>query len=423
VACRIGAFGTVPNASIDGIAPAPETGRREGTVGFVYLARALRDFGDGFVAVLLPVYLTAIGLGPFEVGVVATLALLGSALTTLGIGVLGSRIDQRKLLIAASGLMIASGLAFAASSTYAVILLVATVGTINPSAGSVSIFVPLEHAVLSRSVADAERTRMFARYSLIGALAAAMGSLAAASPELLAATGVSGLAALKSMFVLYAMLGLAGGFMYARIPADQTPAADKPVKPLGPSRAIVYKMAALFSIDAFAGGFAVQSLIALWLFTVHGLSLSAASVFFFWSGVLAAFSFPVAAWLSRRIGLVNTMVYTHIPSSLCLILAAVVSSLELALALLLARAALSQMDVPTRSSYVMAVVTPPERPAAASVTSVPRSLAAAASPAMAGALLAAGLEAWPLVICGLLKIAYDLALLWMFRHVKPPEER
>ncbi len=392
-------------------------------VTYVYSARALRDFGDGFVAVLLPVYLTAMGLGALEVGIVATLALFGSALMTLGIGLLGAKTDQRKLLISASCLMITTGLAFAASSAYAVVLLVAFLGTINPSSGSVSIFVPLEHAVLSRSVADESRTRMFARYSLIGALAAAVGALASGSPDVLITMGVSRLAALKSMFVVYAVLGVAGGFMYARIPAEAPPAEEKPVAALGPSRGIIYKMAALFSIDAFAGGFAVQSLVALWLFTKFGLSLSAAGLFFFWTGVLSAFSFPVAAWLSARIGLVNTMVFTHIPSSLCLILAAVAPSLELALALLLLRAALSQMDVPTRSSYVMAVVTPPERPAAASVTSVPRSLAAAASPAMAGALFAAGFEAWPLVICGVLKILYDLVLLWAFRHIKPPEEQ
>jgi MFS family permease len=390
---------------------------------YVYAARALRDFGDGFVAVLLPVYLTAIGLGAFEVGIVATLALLGSALTTLGIGLLGTRIDYRRLLMAASGAMIATGLAFALSETYAIVLLVAFMGTINPSAGSVSIFVPLEHALLSRSVADAERTRMFARYSLIGALAAAVGALASASPDVLATLGVSQMVALKSMFVAYAALGIAGGVLYARIPADATPVAEKPAAALGPSRGIVYKLAALFSVDAFAGGFAVQSLVALWLFNKFGLSLAEAGFFFFWSGLFAAFSFPVAAWLSRRIGLVNTMVYTHIPSSLCLILAAVAPSLEVALGLLLVRAALSQMDVPTRSSYVMAVVTPPERAAAASVTSVPRSLAAAVSPAVAGALFAAGFEAWPLIICGVLKILYDFALLWAFRHIKPPEER
>ena len=168
--------------------------------------------------------------------------------------------------------------------------------------------------------------------------------------------GVSHVTALKGMFVVYAVLGLAGGFMYAHVPADRTPAERNP-PPRGPSRGIVYRMAALFSVDAFAGGFAVQSLVALWLFNKFGMSLSAAGVFFFWSGVLAAFSFPVAAWLSQRIGLVDTMVYTHIPSSLCLILAAVAPSLEAALGLLLLRAALSQMDVPTRSSYVMAVVT------------------------------------------------------------------
>jgi len=179
----------------------------------------------------------------------------------------------------------------------------------------------------------------------------------------------------------------------------------------------------LFSIDSFASGFAVQSLVALWLFHKFNLSLSAAALFFFWTGVLTAFSFPIAARLSAHIGLVNTMVFTHIPSSLCLIVAAISPSLEVALALLLVRAALSQMDVPTRSSYVMAVVTPPERPAAASVTSVSKSLAAAASPALGGALFAAGFEAWPLVICGALKILYDLALLWTFRHIKPPEEQ
>ncbi len=389
----------------------------------IYAARALRDFGDGFVAVLLPVYLTAIGFGAFEVGVVATLALFGSALMTLGIGLLGARFDQRRLLMAASILMVATGLAFALSETFALVLLIAFLGTVNPSSGSVSIFTPLEHTMLSRSVVDGERTRMFARYSLIGSLAAAVGALASGSPDLLAKLGVAQIAALKLMFVVYAALGVLGGLMYAQITSDTTTVEDKPVSALGPSRSIVYKLAALFSVDSFAGGFAVQSLLALWLFNKFGLSLSAAGLFFFWTGVFSAFSFPVAAWLSGRIGLVNTMVFTHIPSSLCLILAAVAPNLEVALALLLIRSALSQMDVPTRSSYVMAVVTPPERPAAASVTSVPRSMAAAAGPVIAGSLFAAGFEAWPLIICGVLKILYDLALLWMFRHLKPPEEQ
>ena len=389
----------------------------------IYLARACRDFGDGFVAVLLPVYLVAIGVGAFGVGVVASLALLGSALTTLGIGYLGARTDHRRLLMISSVIMVVTGLAFATTSTFALILLIAFIGTINPSAGTVSIFVPLEHTVLSGSVADGDRTRMFALYGLIGSLAAAVGSLAAGSIELLGVVGLSKLGALRGMFVLYAVLGLLGGLLYAGIPPDPPQHETKSTSALGPSRTVVYKLAALFSIDSFAGGFAVQSLMAVWLFNKFGLSVQAAGLFFFWTGVLGAFSFPVAAWLSRRIGLVNTMVYTHIPSSMCLIAAAVVPSSEVALGLLLVRAALSQMDVPTRSSYVMAVVTPPERPAAASITSVPRSLAAAASPAIAGALFAAGYEAWPLMICGVLKIIYDIALLWTFRHVRPPEER
>jgi MFS family permease len=404
-------------------APSTKDDARPTAAFYIYGARTLRDFGDGFTAVLLPVYLSALGLYAFQVGVVATLALLGSALTTLAVGFLGSRTDQRWLLIAGSGLMALTGLAFAASSTYAVVLLVALIGTINPSAGSVSIFVPLEHAVLSRSVADAQRTKMFARYSLIGAFAASLGALASASPDFLTRLGISQLTALSAMFVFYAILGVVGGFFYAQLPGDGERTAEKPASALGPSRAIVYRMAALFSIDSFAGGFAVQSLMALWLFNKFDLSLSTAALFFFWSGVLSAFSFPVAAWLSRRIGLINTMVFTHIPSSVCLILAAVAPSIEIALALLLVRAALSQMDVPTRSSYVMAVVTPPERPAAASFTSVPRSLAAAASPVLAGALFAAGFEAWPLMICGILKIIYDVLLLRQFRHLKPPEER
>lgn len=397
--------------------------RTSTTITHILWARAVRDFGDGFVAVLLPVYLLALGLGPLQVGIVATAALLGSALLTLGIGFLGARHDHRWLLLAAAGLMIATGVAFALVDNYAILLVVAFAGTANPSAGSVSVFVPLEHAVMARAAASDERTRMFAHYGLVGALAGAAGSLAAAIPDLVAPLGVGQLTALKTMFVLYACLGLLGGIFYRRIP-QRTCSEDRPAaSALGPSRHTVYKLAALFSLDAFAGGFVVQSLLALWLFERFDLSLAAAGTFFFWSGVLSALSLPVAAWLSKRIGLINTMVFTHIPSSIALVLAAVAPTLHTALALLLIRAALSQMDVPTRSSYVMAVVTEAERAAAASLTSVPRGLAAAVSPMLAGALFAASFRAWPLVICGGLKIAYDLLLLIQFRHLKPPEER
>ena len=390
---------------------------------YLYAARALRTFGDGFVAVLLPVYLTALGFSPFQVGVVATAALSGSALITLAIGFVGARFDHRQLLLLAAILMIVTGVAYAAVQQYALLLVIAFVGTINPTSGSVSIFVPLEHAVLAREVTDRGRTAAFARYSFVGTMAAATGAFAAATPDLLARAGIDRFTSIKLMFAFYALLGLGGGLLYARIPKMQHAEIQHADGALGPSRKIVYKLAALFSLDSFASGFTIQSLMALWLFQQFHLSLSTASLFFFWSGLLSAFSFPVAVWLSRRIGLVRTMVYTHIPSNICLILAVFAPSLPAVLTLLLVRAALSQMDVPARSSYVMAVVTPAERAAAASFTSVPRSLASAASPALAGALFAATFRGWPLIICGALKTIYDLALLLQFRHLKPPEER
>lgn len=395
---------------------------RSSPVTALLAARAVRDFGDGFVAVLLPVHLTLRGFSAVEVGVMATAALLGSSLLTLGIGVFGSRHDHRRLLIAAAGLMVASGVAFAFVHDFALLLVIAFVGTINPSSGSVSIFAPLEQTVLTAASADRERTAMFARYSLVGALAGAVGALAAAVPDILAPWGLDQLQAIRLMFVFYALLGIAGALLYRLVP-PRPPAEVRPPMVLGPSKGIVVRMALLFSVDSFGSGFVVQSLLALWLFETFDLSLSAAGLFFFWSGVLAAFSFPVAAWLARHIGLINTMVFTHIPANLCLILAAFAPSLPIVLALLLIRAALSQMDVPTRTSYVMAVVTEAERPAAASFTTVPRSIAAAISPSIGGALFAAGYQALPLVLSGAIKTAYDLALLFQLRHVKPPEER
>lgn len=393
-----------------------------GQIRLLLLARGLRDFGDGFVAVLLPVHLLALGLSPLQVGIVSSVAMLGASLMTLVVGVAGAHRDRRQLLLAAACLMATTGLAFSATETYAVLLLVAFVGTINPSGGSVSVFVPLEHAVLAQAAKASGRTALFARYSLIGALAAAFGALAAGSPALLARAGIDQNVAIRGMFALYALLGIAAFLIYQRIPKQAPQEGPRAPMGLGPSRRIVVRLALLFSLDSFAGGFVVQSLLAVWLFQRFDMSLASASLFFFWSGVLTAFSFPVAAWLSRRIGLVNTMVWTHIPSSLCLIAAAFAPSLPIALTLLLVRAALSQMDVPTRSSYVMAVVTEPERTAAASFTSVPRSLAASLSPSLAGAMLGGTVLVWPFLICGVLKISYDLLLLAQFRHVKPPEE-
>jgi MFS family permease len=389
---------------------------------YLYAARALRGFGDGFAVIILPAYLLAIGLTPQQVGIVASASLLGTAALTLLVGFVAPRYDLRNLFLVGAGLATVTGLVFPMVGTMAPVLLVAFIGTINPSAGDLGMLIPLEHALLTQQASDRDRTSVFARYSLIGSLTAAAGSLAAALPEFLTVRGFAEISALRLMFYGYAMLGLLAAVLYGRLPRDHMRAATRPRAALGPSRNIVYKLAALFSLDAFAGGFVVQSLLALWLFQQFDLSLGAASVFFFGSSLLSAVSFPTAAWLARRIGLVNTMVFTHIPSSVCLIAVAFSSNLTVVLILLLVRSALSQMDVPTRSSYVMAVVTPVERAAAASVTAVPRSLASSISPAIAGFMLAGPFSGLPLVVCGCLKIAYDIALLGLFRHTKPPEE-
>ena len=413
---RIGRFPAARNA--DQIADV----KRTSDTFYLYAARAARGFGDGFAAIILPAYLIEIGFNPFEVGLVAAAALLGSAALTLTIGFLAPRYELRTLLLICAALMVATGIAFPSFQHVAFLAAVAFFGTINPTTGDIGVHVPLEHAALAQGVSDQARTQVFARYSLIGALAIAAGALAAGLPDLLVRSGMAKISALQAMFYLYGALGLVGAMIYSHLPHSKAVETPTPATALGPSRKTVYKLAALFSLDSFAGGFAVQSLLALWLFERFDLSLAAASAFFFWSNVLAAFSFPVAARLGKRFGLINTMVFTHIPSSICLIVVAFSWNLTFVMALLLVRSALSQMDVPTRTSYVMAVVTPAERTAAASVTAVPRSLASSISPALSGALLATSFTGLPLVLCGCLKIAYDLALLYSFRHIRPPEE-
>ena len=386
------------------------------------VARGLRAFADGFVSLILPLHLLSLGFTPFEVGAIATGTLLGSGVLTLVVGLRANRIGSRALLTAAAFLMCATGLGFATLASFWPLLVVAIAGTLNPSSGDVSVFLPLEHAVLARAVTDTTRTAAFARYSLVGALAGALGALFAGTPEIAAhALGLDVRTLYPWMFVLYGLLGLLSGTIYRRLPAAV--AAEKtPSAPLAQSRRIVYTLAALFSLDAFGGGFLVQSLLALWLFEKFRLSIALAGTIFFWTGVLTALSYLVAARIARRIGLVNTMVFTHLPANVLLLVIPFASNLAWVVVLLLVRSALSQMDVPTRSSYVMAVVTPSERAAAASITSVPRSLASAMSPLIAGYLLGLSVFGWPLIVAGGVKIAYDLALLATFRSVRPPEE-
>lgn len=394
---------------------------RDWLIGRVLVARGMRAFGDGYVAILLPVHLGRLGYGPTEGGLVATSTLLGSALLTLVFGAVGHRLSLRQVLLAAALLMAATGIAFGVLRDFWPLLFVAFVGTINPTGGDVSVFLPMEHTVIAQSVEDRARTNAFARYSVIGSMGAALGALAIGTLDWLEAllpdVDVGG-----GLFLLYGAIGLATLLLYRGLPEVRSNGAA-PQAALGPSRRRVYGLAALFSVDAFGGGFIVNSLLALWLFNRFGLSVATTGAIFFVTGICAALSYFAAARLAERFGLINTMVFTHLPSSVLLVLSAFAPTLAAVVVLLVLRSLLSQMDVPTRSSYVMAVVEPAERPAAASVTAVPRSLAASLSPALAGWMLAASPFGWPLVCAGVMKIAYDLALLRSFQGVRPPEEQ
>ncbi|MFL6675855.1 MAG: MFS transporter [Massilia sp.] len=404
------------------VAVTPAGGLAPSTAARLLWVRGLRAFADGFVSLLLPIYLGMLGMPPFQVGVIVTVTLLGSGMLTLWVGLRAYRHDYRTLLLLATALMAATGIGFAVLSDFWPLLLVAFIGTLNPSGGDVSVFLPLEHALLARAADERRRTALFARYSVVGTLVAAVGTLFAGLPDMVAAAAHAPVqTAFQAMFGLYALVGVLSAWIYRKLPPQRPAAGRASDAPLKESKRRVLVLAALFSLDAFGGGFVVQSLLALWLFQKYQLSALAAGAIFFWTGVLSALSYLVAAKVADRFGLLNTMVFTHLPSSLLLIAIPFMPTLGWALALLLARSALSQMDVPTRSSYVMAVVTPRERPAAASITSVPRSLMAALSPVLAGYLLNRSTFGWPLVAAGAAKIVYDVLLYLMFRNVRPPE--
>jgi len=390
---------------------------------WILAARGTRAFADGFVALLLPIYLLELGFGALAIGSIITSTLIGSALLTFWVGRIAHRFGRRALLNGACLLMIATGGAFALSTEYWPIVIVAFIGTINPTAGDVSLFLPLEQTVLAQSVEPIDRTALFARYSLVGTLLGGLGVLTASLPETVAhATRISHLHATQVMFIVYSVLGVGALALYRQLSPSVEATAAAPAA-LGPSKSIVYRLMALFAIDSFGSGFFVQSMLALWLYQRFGLSVATAAAILFWASICSAVSFLIAVPISKRFGLINTMVFTHLPANLFLILVPFAPNLSVAIALLLARSLLSQMDVPTRTSYVMAVVTPAERPAAASATAVPRSLAAALSPMLAGYLFALSTFGWPLIIGGVLKIVYDLLLLVQFRRVRPDSER
>lgn len=385
--------------------------------------RGIRGLGDGLASVVLASYLTAVGLSDVRIGIVVTLTLLGSAALTLVVGLRAHAYPRRRLLRLVAVLMIATGAGFAAFDAFWPLAAVALIGTLNPSSGDVSVFLPTEQALLPATAPDDQRTALFARYTLIGTLGAAAGALFAGVPQWVGARlDVADSASLRWAFLVYAGLGVVVLTRYGMLSHAVERVGPPPSRPLGDSRRVVYRLAALFSLDSFGGGFVITALLVLWLQRRFDLSIATTGVVFFWASVLSAFSALVAVRIARRIGLIRTMVFTHLPANGFLILAAFMPTAPAAVGCLLARSALSQMDVPARSSYVMAVVAPPERPAAASVTNVPRSLAAALPPVAAGWMLGQSSFGWPLIIGGTIKAVYDLLLLRGFRDLRPPEE-
>jgi len=387
-------------------------------------------FGYGLLSVVLVLYLVALGVDGVMVGLILTLTLLGDAAISLWLTTHADRLGRRRILTAGAGLMLLAGIVFAIAHDPWILLLAATIGVISPSGNEVGPFLAVEQASLSQTLPDRDRTRIFGWYNLAGSLATASGALAAGFiAQLLQGGGASEIDSYRVIVITYAFIGIVLAALFWRLsPAVEVPAAERTSVAtrlgLHRSRGIVLRLAALFSLDAFAGGFVMQSLIAYWFQQRFGADPAVLGAIFFGANILAGFSALAAARLAARIGLINTMVFTHLPSNVLLILVPLMPTLPLAVGVLLARFAISQMDVPTRQSYTIAVVEPDERSAAAGVTGIARSLGAAVSPSLATPLLqSAPLAGLPFVIGGGLKIVYDLLVLRAFSAVRPPEER
>ncbi len=391
-------------------------------VGRIVVGRTIRGFADGFVSVLLAQYLTGLGFSPVQVGAIVTGTLVGSAVLTLGFGFTSHRFPLRTLLLAATAMMVATGVGFASIIWFWPLLVVAVVGTLNPSAGDVSVFLPTEQALVSGHVEAPHRPQLFAVYNLFAIFAGAFGALVSIAPEALAhQMDWSVTDTQRASFLLYASAGVVIFFIYRRLHEDREPLAAASQESrrgvLRSSRRTVLELAGLFSLDSAGSGFVVTSLLVLWLHLRFDLSAAQTGAVFFAAGLLGGFSQLLAPKLAARFGLVRTMVFTHIPANALLALAAFAPTGGIAVALLLIRSLFAQMDVPARQSFVMAVVPAEERAAASSVTNVPRSLASAATPLLAGVLLTQSTFGWPLIIAGVMKMSYDLLLLGLYRNV------
>jgi MFS family permease len=394
----------------------------------LFLARAIRMFGYGALGVILVLYLAAAGLDPGAIGILLTLTLVGDTVISLVLTTHADRIGRRRTLIVGAILMAAAGAVFAGSTGFAVLLVAATLGVLSPSGSEVGPFLPIEQASLTEVTPAARRTSIYAWYNLVGSVATATGALAAGfAAGALQGAGFAELDAYRAVLVGYAVLGLAIVPVVRLVSsAVEVPPVDTSIARrfgLHRSRGVVGRLSALFALDAFGGGLIIQSLIAFWFHERFGLEAPVLGAIFFGANLLAAVSALAAARIAARIGLINTMVFTHLPSNVLLILVPLMPTVELAILVLLARFSISQMDVPARQSYTMAVVDPDERSAAAGVTGIARTTGAALSPLIAAPLFAVpGLASVPFFLAGGLKIVYDLALWRAFRAHKPPDE-
>ena len=398
----------------------------------LFTTRIVRLFAYGFLSVVLVLYLAQVGLSEAQIGLLLTLTLIGDTLISLWITTRADKIGRRRMLIISAGLMLLAGLLFAVTGNFILLLIAATVGVISPSGGEVGPFLAIEQAALAQTVASQKRTGVFAWYNLVGSFATALGALAGGFlVQSLQGWAVAPVMSYRAVVIGYGVLGLVLGIMFLGL----SPLVEAPVLGAKPSEAkgwfglhhskqIVLKLSALFALDAFGGGFVIQSIMAYWFYLRYGVEPAVLGGIFFGANILAGISALSAAAVASRIGLINTMVFTHIPSNILLMLVPLMPNLPLAITMLLLRFSISQMDVPTRQSYTMAVVDPAERSAAAGVTGIARTLGSALAPSLTGLLI--GMPAWvnaPFFIAGILKIIYDLALYRMFVSVKPPEEK
>jgi MFS family permease len=402
---------------------------------YLFITRIARMFGYGFLSVVLVLYLEQVGLNQVQIGLLLTLTLIGDAIISLWITTNADRIGRRRMLIIGAFLMVLAGILFAITRNFVFLLVAATIGVISPSGYEVGPFLSIEQAALSQIVPDEKRTSIFAWYNLVGSFATALGALGGGSlVQALMDSGVSPLGSYRAIVIGYAIIGVLLGGLFTRLSSSVEVQAGGNPSPssstfktrfgLHRSRGVVLKLSALFSIDAFAGGFVLQSIVAYWFHVRFNVQPAILGSIFFGANILAGLSALSAAWVASKIGLIRTMVFTHIPSNILLILVPLMPNLPLAIAVLLLRFSISQMDVPTRQSYTMAVVASDERSAAAGITGIARTTGASLSPVFTGPLLAnAVLLSFPFLISGGLKIIYDLLLYRSFRAIKPPEEK